>query len=53
MTRVDAACTASGYASSGLLAEALASDEFDPELNGRIDEAISSAAAECGVEAAP
>lgn len=53
MSRVDAACTASGYASSGLLAEATASEEFDPELNRRIDEALRAAATECGVEAPP
>ena len=53
LSHVDAACTASGYAGSGLFAEATASEEFDPELNRRVDEALGAAAAECGVEAPP
>jgi hypothetical protein len=53
MSRADAACTASEYANSGLLAESLASEQFDPELNTRIDEAIRAAMADCGVEETP
>ena len=40
-------------AGSGLFAEATASEESDPELNRRIDEALRAAATECGVEAPP
>lgn len=48
----EANCVAVEYARSGVLAEALSSEEFDPELNQRIDDAIDAAMAACGVEGA-
>lgn len=46
-----AECVAREYAESGLLAAAITSGEYDPELNDRIDAALDAAVAACDTDA--
>ena len=49
LTEVQARCVAEGYVASDAFREAIFSEDFDPALNERIDDALALAAQACGL----